>query len=910
MLIPAATIAAPPSAQCGLSALPSFGDTLASSMSIMSIAEPSQSPGQIVVSTKASLAPNTLLNAQIRMQVDSEDISADPSKSSTNIFTMPSLVGEMVNPTNGHLALATPPRLSPKVAAKKDTTADGTGKTLQEAPLSSGAVALPATLPSPILPNVAAMNVAPLQLSPARLAMVAASQNAGSSTTEGPGCGQTALLSLATKDEQRTGSASMTSTTIIPEQVSRGKDVAAQPTSASETEQSPPSTQSGFVVAPRTAVSSGGRLTPAAGQVSEPAPASITSGKLTSDNFSSAAGPPMHAYPTAIDELQPGEPSASNLKITETANPLPQVSAQPHGAVPTQVVMTSTPPTRMPSGANVRGTYSDFFATVLPTSPPRALDAATDAEIEVTHSPTTGVPGNPDNLAVPAPSDAPPAYSGDAADPGFFDIARTFSAASRQPQPAILTIETPVLGAPTLLAPILSAPTQVAPTRDTRSAATVAEDFKVGLPSTDGLTLNTVAAPNTTANRAANVPASTKENIATNDPVHADTPPPSPLEANVSSVASLQSLHSPAIRAAETTNAVEGKYRGPEAPASQSNSSITGHGSISSTDHDRANEATTRIANESANVSTMAAPDEAFNGAGQSVQNSTSTAASNQSFNPASNAASKIVSVGVPSGYGQSSSDLGGNELSAATEELTEDLVGKTEKKSAPPIQNSSLPNAATSNFSVPADAAAHSVSPAVVSGRDGATPAVAVSGPAASGPEPPVAPAPSPQTVLPKAHQMLDSPVSTAASATSSSAANPATAEQLNAQMHVGVRTDAFGTVEIHTVVQQSQIGLTVHADRDIVRWFSSEIPSLGTELGKSHLNLTGVDFQSGAQTAGGFQQGQPRQTYSQPQNVFLTNSRSDPAEDETPSEIAAPDILPARTSPGTAKTHVSIHV
>ena len=122
MLIPAATIAAPPSAQCGLSALPSFGDTLASSMSIMSIAEPSQSPGQIVVSTKASLAPNTLLNAQIRMQVDSEDISADPSKSSTNIFTMPSLVGEMVNPTNGHLALATPPRLSPKVAAKKNSS--------------------------------------------------------------------------------------------------------------------------------------------------------------------------------------------------------------------------------------------------------------------------------------------------------------------------------------------------------------------------------------------------------------------------------------------------------------------------------------------------------------------------------------------------------------------------------------------------------------------------------------------------------------------------------------------------------------------------------------------------------------------------------------------------------------------
>src|SRR5208337_5298217 len=98
--------------------------------------------------------------------------------------------------------------------------------------------------------------------------------------------------------------------------------------------------------------------------------------------------------------------------------------------------------------------------------------------------------------------------------------------------------------------------------------------------------------------------------------------------------------------------------------------------------------------------------------------------------------------------------------------------------------------------------------------------------------------------------------------------ASNSAADAQMNAQMHVGIRTDAFGAVEIHTVVEQSQVGITVHSDRDIARWFSSEVPGLESGLNKSHLNLTGVNFdsgRSGVQTATGFQQGQPRQNFSQ---------------------------------------------
>jgi hypothetical protein len=134
----------------------------------------------------------------------------------------------------------------------------------------------------------------------------------------------------------------------------------------------------------------------------------------------------------------------------------------------------------------------------------------------------------------------------------------------------------------------------------------------------------------------------------------------------------------------------------------------------------------------------------------------------------------------------------------------------------------------------------------------------------------------------------------------------------QMNAQMHVGIRTDAFGAVEIHTVVQQSQIGITVHADRDIARWFSSEVPGLESGLNKNHLNLTAVDFdngRSGVQTATSFQHGQPRQNFSQtpgPQSAALPATLS---EEDAASESATIDLLPPDLSVGPVQSHVSIH-
>ena len=130
---------------------------------------------------------------------------------------------------------------------------------------------------------------------------------------------------------------------------------------------------------------------------------------------------------------------------------------------------------------------------------------------------------------------------------------------------------------------------------------------------------------------------------------------------------------------------------------------------------------------------------------------------------------------------------------------------------------------------------------------------------------------------------------------------------------MRVGVRTDAFGSVEIHTVVQQSQVGITVHSDRDIARWFTSEVPGLESGLNSNHLNLTAVNFdhaRSGVQTATAFQQGQPRQNSPQsPGSPSLASPAVLPEKDPA-SESTATEILPSDLPAGSAGNHVSIHV
>jgi hypothetical protein len=63
--------------------------------------------------------------------------------------------------------------------------------------------------------------------------------------------------------------------------------------------------------------------------------------------------------------------------------------------------------------------------------------------------------------------------------------------------------------------------------------------------------------------------------------------------------------------------------------------------------------------------------------------------------------------------------------------------------------------------------------------------------------------------------------------------------------EMHIGLRSAAFGSVEVHTVVRDSQIGLTVGSEKGDLRTFlGPEIPALQSSLGQHALRFDGVRF------------------------------------------------------------------
>ena len=162
----------------------------------------------------------------------------------------------------------------------------------------------------------------------------------------------------------------------------------------------------------------------------------------------------------------------------------------------------------------------------------------------------------------------------------------------------------------------------------------------------------------------------------------------------------------------------------------------------------------------------------------------------------------------------------------------------------------------------------------------------------------------------LPPAHQMLDSaPLPAADEPVSGASAGHLTPDSSALQMQVGVHTSAFGNVEVHTVIEQSQVGISIHGDRELARWFNSEVSGLETGLKNQHLNLTGVDFsstRSGVQTATSFQQGQPRQNFSQTSGSYAATSPIEATATESATESDLTTALPAQGP----ETRVSILV
>jgi hypothetical protein len=74
--------------------------------------------------------------------------------------------------------------------------------------------------------------------------------------------------------------------------------------------------------------------------------------------------------------------------------------------------------------------------------------------------------------------------------------------------------------------------------------------------------------------------------------------------------------------------------------------------------------------------------------------------------------------------------------------------------------------------------------------------------------------------------------------------------------EMHLGLRSAAFGRIEVHTVVHDAQVGVQVGSERgDLGRWLAPEIPALGASLKEHDLRLDQIrvlDTPAGA--GGGF--------------------------------------------------------
>jgi hypothetical protein len=106
---------------------------------------------------------------------------------------------------------------------------------------------------------------------------------------------------------------------------------------------------------------------------------------------------------------------------------------------------------------------------------------------------------------------------------------------------------------------------------------------------------------------------------------------------------------------------------------------------------------------------------------------------------------------------------------------------------------------------------------------------------------------------------------------------------------MHIGLRTQAFGSVEVHTVVRDSQVGLTVGSERgDLRGLLAPEVSGLQTSFRQQDLRFDNIHFlETSAGTTAGFSGGADSHSRSSSQQHASTgglftiqNTQEDPAE------------------------------
>jgi hypothetical protein len=91
-----------------------------------------------------------------------------------------------------------------------------------------------------------------------------------------------------------------------------------------------------------------------------------------------------------------------------------------------------------------------------------------------------------------------------------------------------------------------------------------------------------------------------------------------------------------------------------------------------------------------------------------------------------------------------------------------------------------------------------------------------------------------------------------------------------IQSEMHIGMRTQAFGSVEVHTVVRDAQVGLAIGSEKgDLKTFLTSEVSSLQTTFRQQDLRFENIRFlSSGTGMHTGTQSGLSNGANSQPQS------------------------------------------
>jgi hypothetical protein len=98
-------------------------------------------------------------------------------------------------------------------------------------------------------------------------------------------------------------------------------------------------------------------------------------------------------------------------------------------------------------------------------------------------------------------------------------------------------------------------------------------------------------------------------------------------------------------------------------------------------------------------------------------------------------------------------------------------------------------------------------------------------------------------------------------------------------AEMHFGLQSSLFGNVEVHTVIRQNQVGLTISSDKgDLQTILGPEVPTVANALRHYDLQLNPVKFlESGNSSANTLSYGsQDQQRSSQQPGRMAWQARS----------------------------------